>query len=107
MLHDGQQRFELPKTVRESGAEAVAFTGRAATKLETGTAASDYVRLYRGDVNALTAVVTSTPSPHLLSASSARLPKSLTLSRLRTRWCNQRPPDRPPSNQPHCLTRSW
>ncbi len=54
-MHDGQQRLELPKTVRESGAEAVAFTGRAATKLETGTAASDYIRLYRGDVDTLTA----------------------------------------------------
>ena len=55
MLYDGQQRLELPKTVRETGAEAVAFTVCTAIKLETGTVASDYIRLYRGDVDTLTA----------------------------------------------------
>ena len=46
MLH---QQEKLPKTVRETEAEAVAFVVCEASGLESSTASSDYIQLYRGD----------------------------------------------------------
>ena len=42
-----------PKTVRETEAEAVAFVVGEAIGLENGTAASDYIQLYRGNAATL------------------------------------------------------
>jgi hypothetical protein len=54
LLHRGEDRPKS-KTVRETEAEAVAFVVCTAIGLETGTASSDYIQLYQGDVETLTA----------------------------------------------------
>ncbi len=53
LLHRGPDRASLSKTVRETQAEAVAFVVSRGIGLETGTAASDYIALYNGDVKTL------------------------------------------------------
>ena len=52
LLH---QKEKLPKTVRETEAEAVAFVVCEAVGLESSTASSDYIQLYRGDKEMLLA----------------------------------------------------
>ncbi|HKD04876.1 MAG TPA: ArdC-like ssDNA-binding domain-containing protein [Bryobacteraceae bacterium] len=49
LLHRGARRKETTTTIRETEAEAVAFVVCHAIGLETGTAASDYIQLWRGD----------------------------------------------------------
>lgn len=51
--HTGEAR--PPKTVRETEAEAVAFIVSEGVGLTTGNAASDYIQLYRGDAETLSA----------------------------------------------------
>lgn len=53
LLHRGEDRASLGITVRETEAEAVAFVVCTAVGLEVGTAASDYIQLYRGDTETL------------------------------------------------------
>lgn len=53
-LHHGEDE-RPPKTVRETEAEAVAFVVSEGVGLHAGTAAADYIQLYRGDVGTLTA----------------------------------------------------
>lgn len=48
LLHRGERRTGLTKTVKETEAEAVAFVVCQAIGLETGTAAADYIQLYDG-----------------------------------------------------------
>lgn len=50
LLHKGERREETTKTIRETEAEAVAFAVCAAVGLEAGSASSDYIQLYQGDV---------------------------------------------------------
>src|SRR4029077_5042401 len=52
MLHHGKQE-RLPKLVRETQAEAVAFVVCRGVGLETNTAAADYIALYNGDKKTL------------------------------------------------------
>lgn len=52
-LHRDTERAKLPKTVRETEAEAVAFVVCQAVGLDTNTAASDYIKLYAGDKDTL------------------------------------------------------
>lgn len=47
-LHDTERRKTASKTVRETEAEAVAFVVCHAIGLQTGSASSDYIQLYRG-----------------------------------------------------------
>lgn len=49
LLHRGARRTETTTTIRETEAEAVAFVVCHAIGLETGTATSDYIQLWRGD----------------------------------------------------------
>lgn len=49
ILHQGQGRAGTTKTSRELEAEAVAFVVAQAIGLDTGTASSDYIQLYKGD----------------------------------------------------------
>jgi antirestriction protein ArdC len=49
LLHKGTRRVETTHTIRETEAEAVAFVVCHAIGLDTGTAASDYIQLWRGD----------------------------------------------------------
>jgi antirestriction protein ArdC len=49
MLHHGQEAPALPKLVRETQAEAVAYVVSRGIGLETNTAAADYIALYNGD----------------------------------------------------------
>jgi hypothetical protein len=49
MLHHQKDAAPLPKVVRETQAEAVAFVVCRGVGLETNTAASDYIALYNGD----------------------------------------------------------
>lgn len=52
-LHCGERRIETSKTIRETEAEAVAYVVCHAIGLETSTASSDYIHLYRGDKDTL------------------------------------------------------
>lgn len=54
ILHQGQSREGTTKTSRELEAEAVAFVVAQAVGLDTGTASSDYIQLYKGDKELLT-----------------------------------------------------
>jgi hypothetical protein len=53
ILHHGDNREGTTKTSRELQAEAVAFVVAQAIGLDTGTASSDYIQLYRGDKDLL------------------------------------------------------
>ncbi|MFN0012163.1 MAG: ArdC family protein [Phycisphaerales bacterium] len=52
LLHHGAQRPDS-KAVVETEAEAVAYVVCTAVGLDTGTASSDYIQLYRGDADTL------------------------------------------------------
>lgn len=52
MLHHGKEE-RLPKVVRETQAEAVAFVVSRGVGLETNSAAADYIALYNGDKKTL------------------------------------------------------
>ena len=54
LLHRGDRRASTSKRVRETEAEATAFVVCQAVGLETGSAASDYIQLWNGDVQVLT-----------------------------------------------------
>lgn len=49
MLHKGKEAQPLPKMVRETQAEAVAYVVSRGIGLETNSAAADYIALYNGD----------------------------------------------------------
>ncbi len=54
MMHHGQdESARLPKVVRETQAEAVAFVVCRGVGLETNSAAADYIALYNGDAKTL------------------------------------------------------
>lgn len=55
LLHHSGETRRPSKTVRETEAEAVAYIVGHAIGLENGTAATDYIQLYEGDVKTLTA----------------------------------------------------
>jgi antirestriction protein ArdC len=54
-LHRTDRRAETTKTIRETEAEAVAFVVCHAIRLDTNTAAADYIKLYNGDSATLSA----------------------------------------------------
>lgn len=54
MMHHGKDIERLPKVVRETQAEAVAFVVGHAVGLESNNAAADYIALYNGDKKTLT-----------------------------------------------------
>jgi antirestriction protein ArdC len=54
MLHHGKDIERLPKVVRETQAEAVAFVVCQSVGLESNNAAADYIALYNGDKKTLT-----------------------------------------------------
>jgi antirestriction protein ArdC len=53
LLHQSARRAETTKRIRETEAEAVAFVVCKAIRLETSTAAQDYVSMYGGDAKVL------------------------------------------------------
>ena len=53
MLHHGKDEPRLPKVVRETQAEAVAYVVSQSVGLETNSAAADYIALYTGDTKTL------------------------------------------------------
>jgi hypothetical protein len=53
MLHHGKDEPRLPKVVRETQAEAVAYVVSRGVGLETNSAAADYIALYSGDKKTL------------------------------------------------------
>lgn len=53
MLHQGEDKKRGTKTLVETEAEAVAFVVSHSIGLDTGTAASDYIQLYKGDKQTL------------------------------------------------------
>jgi len=71
-LHQGERRHETDKTVRETEAEAVAFTVCNALGLETKTRSADYIKLYRGDPQVLQ------ESLHFIQKTAARIIEALT-----------------------------
>ena len=54
MLHRNERRAQTTKRIRETEAEAVSFVVCSGIGLETGSAAQDYIQLYKGDANLLT-----------------------------------------------------
>ena len=63
MMHHKKEEPSLPKTVRETQAEAVAYVVARGIGLETNNAAADYIALYNGDKKTLSeslAVIQST-----------------------------------------------
>jgi hypothetical protein len=54
LLHRAERRTITTKTVRETEAESIAFIVSRAVGLNTGTASSDYVAMYGGNVELLT-----------------------------------------------------
>jgi len=54
LMHKAERRKQTSRKVKETEAEAVAFVVCHAIRLETGTAASDYLALYDGDIETLT-----------------------------------------------------
>jgi len=54
LLHRGDRRTTTTKRIRETEAEATAFIVCQAVGLETGSAASDYIQLWNGDVQTFT-----------------------------------------------------
>jgi antirestriction protein ArdC len=54
LLHRGDRRANTTKKIRETEAEATAFVVCSGIGLETGSAASDYIHLWNGDVEVLT-----------------------------------------------------
>ena len=55
LLHKGDRRHSTCKTLRETEAEAVSFIVSSAIGLHAGTSSSDYIQLYQGDAQLLTA----------------------------------------------------
>ena len=56
ILHQVKKKEDRPnKTIRETEAEAVAFVVGHAIGLEVGTASADYIKLYQGDAETLSA----------------------------------------------------
>jgi hypothetical protein len=55
LLDRGARRLETTKQVRETEAEAVAFVVCESLGLETGSASADYIQLWHGDAQLLTA----------------------------------------------------
>lgn len=55
LMHKSQRRAATTLKIRETEAEAVAFVVSHAIGLETGTASSDYMALYNGDIETLSA----------------------------------------------------
>jgi hypothetical protein len=53
MLHHAKDETRLPKVVRETQAEAVAYVVSRGVGLETNSAAADYIALYTGDKKTL------------------------------------------------------
>jgi hypothetical protein len=53
LLHRSERRTLTTKTVRETEAESIAFIVSRAVGLNTGTASSDYVAMYGGNVELL------------------------------------------------------
>jgi hypothetical protein len=51
--HQGKDEARLPKVVRETQAEAVAYVVSRGVGLETNSAAADYIALYSGDKKTL------------------------------------------------------
>jgi len=75
-MHDMEQRRSLPKTVRETEAEAVAYVVCRSFGLDCSTRSSDYIQMYRGDEATLIASLeriqrTAARMIHLLSEPSA------------------------------------
>ena len=54
LLHRGDRRATTNKRIRETEAEATAYVVCQAIGLDTGSAASDYIQLWNGDVDVLT-----------------------------------------------------
>jgi antirestriction protein ArdC len=65
LLHKAERRTGTTATIRETEAEAVAFIVGQAIGLEMGTASSDYIQMYAGDVALLT------ESLHVIQQTSA------------------------------------
>ncbi len=54
LLHRSDRREKTSRRIRETEAEATAFVVCHAIRLETGSAACDYIQLWRGDAQLLT-----------------------------------------------------
>ncbi len=98
MLHHRKDTTPLPKVVRETQAEAVAFVVCRGVGLETNTAAADYIALYNGDKKTLA------DSLAVIQQTSAKILDEILEERPRPQ-----PPQahvsahRPPSPQPEDL----
>ena len=62
LMHQNDRRENMTRTVIETEAEAVAYVVSQAIGLESGTAASDYIQLYRGNKELLNQSLTAIKS---------------------------------------------
>jgi hypothetical protein len=101
MLHHRKDVAPLPKVVRETQAEAVAFVVCRAAGLETNTAAADYIALYNGDKKTLA------DSLSVIQETSARILDDLLPEQRRSQAQERTSGFTGPNTQPdHSLTRS-
>jgi antirestriction protein ArdC len=122
MLHHGKSASPLPKVVRETQAEAVAFVVSSAVGLETNKAASDYIALYNGDKKTLAeslAVIQETaakiledllprerPGPSLSQTSQSTTPQP-SETRTEHTAAHSEPPDAGRSAPDSQISSSW
>lgn len=77
LLHRGDRRLQTTKQIRETEAEAVAFVVCESLGLETGSASADYIQLWHGDAQLLTA------SLEVVQRTSATILGALSLTETR------------------------
>jgi hypothetical protein len=78
LLHRGERRLETTKQIRETEAEAVAFAVCESLGFETKSASVDYIQLWHGDAQLLTA------SLEIVQQTSALILGALDLAEQRT-----------------------
>src|SRR5437870_3385178 len=97
MLHHRKETAPLPKVVRETQAEAVAFVVCRGVGLETNTAAADYIALYNGDKKTLA------ESLSVIQQTSSQILDELLPERRMTTYEKPQPEPTAPEIQPPAL----
>ncbi len=97
MLHHRKEAAPLPKVVRETQAEAVAFVVCRGVGLETNTAAADYIALYNVDKKTLAESLSA------IQNTSSRILEELLPERRMTTYEKPQPEPTAPEIQPPAL----
>lgn len=76
MLHRKERRATTNKIIRETEAEAVAFVVGKTVGLQMGSAAADYIQLYKGDASVLAESLEAIQQTSAIILAALRLPDS-------------------------------